>query len=172
MDYERSDYIPPAVQIGYWPRTNMVRDLVAEIRPTGTAVVDVGCNAGHLLAMIGMPCWGYDIADSPLSVGLSQGHDVRKADITADTLELAPIVTISEVLEHLADPHAMVARLNQDPVTHVVASGPYKETEHDHYEQHTWAWDLDGFKALFETAGFTVITQRTVELHQALVAAR
>lgn len=172
IDYTTSDYIPPAVQAGYWDRTHLAADLVRQIREPGQPVVDVGCNAGHLLDLVGAPCWGYDIADSPLAFGLDAGRPVRKADITVDALELGPVVTICEVLEHLPDPHRMVARLNQAPVRYVVASGPYQETPDAHYEQHVWAWDLDGFAALFTRAGFRVVKQATADIFQALIAVR
>ena len=171
VDYTNTDYIPPDVQVGYWERTNMVAKLVEVIRGE-RALVDLGCNAGHLLATVGPPCWGYDIAISPLMFGREFGNDVRAADITKDELELAPVVTICEVLEHLPDPHAMVARLNVDPVEYVVASGPYQETPEDHYEQHLWTWDLEGFAAMFQAAGFTVVGTSTVGIFQALVAQR
>lgn len=172
VDYSASDYIPPHVQAGFWERMNMVADLVRTYRFDGESVVDVGCNGGHLLELVGKPCWGYDIADSPLSVAREAGHDARRADITTDVLELAPLVTICEVLEHLENPHAVVARLNEDPVRIVFGSGPYLETAEDHYEQHVWAWDLDGFAEMFVEAGFKIVEQRTASVFQALVAVR
>lgn len=172
IDYEHSDYIPPAVQAGFWERMNMVAALVAEYdeeRP----VVDLGCNGGHLLALLHpRTCWGYDVARAPLAVGAAAGHDVRHADITTDDIELAPVVTICEVLEHLDHPHAVVRRLARDPVRVVVASGPYMETADDHYEQHHWVWDEEGFAAMFTEVGFTVVKRATTGIFQALVAVR
>jgi hypothetical protein len=172
VDYRASDYIPPHVQSGFWERMRMVAALVKTVRGPFEGLVDIGCNGGHLLQLVGKPCWGYDIAVSPLAVARQAGHDAREADIMTDDLEMAPVVTICEVLEHLDDPHAMVRRLDVDPVRCVIASGPYLETAHDHYEQHIWAWDEDGFAQMFRDAGFTIGTQATANVFQALVAYR
>lgn len=173
IDYRFTDYIPPYVQEGFWPRTEMVAALVARVRlSSDMAVVDLGCNGGHLLELLGEPCWGYDIASAPLSVAKEAGHDVRWANVTTDDIELAPIVTICEVLEHLSDPHSLVRRLNSDPVRFVVASGPFRETAEDHYEQHCWAWDEVGFAAMFSAEGFRILRQETTGIFQALLATR
>jgi hypothetical protein len=172
LDYEFSDYIPPYVQEGFWPRMEMAAVFAREARHPELPVVDLGCNGGHLLELIGPPCWGYDVAKYPLSVARAAGHDARRADITKDEIELAPVVTICEVLEHLADPHSVVRRLNCDPVEFVVASGPYQETPEAHYEQHCWAWDEEGFAAMFEAAGFRIVKQTTTGIFQALLATR
>lgn len=173
IDYTGTDYIPPEVQGDeFWPRMTMVADIVRQIRIPTVPVVDLGCNAGHLLELLGTPCWGYDIATGPLTVAAQAGHVVRQTDITKDDLLLAPIVTICEVLEHLEDPHGMVKRLACDPVQFVVASGPWEETPEDFYEQHCWAWDLEGFRLLFEDSGFVVTKQVTTGSYQALLAMR
>jgi hypothetical protein len=105
IDYLGTDYIPPYVQDGFWPRIELVVDLIATVRHRYEPVVDLGCNAGHLLERVGPPCWGYDIALSPLGFGKRAGHDVRYADVTKDQVELAGIVALSEVCEHIDDPH-------------------------------------------------------------------
>ncbi len=97
---------------------------------------------------------------------------MRYGDIMTDELELTSVVAISEVMEHLPDPHSLVKRLDVDPVKFVVASSPFLETEADHYEQHLWAWNLEGYKAMFEAAGFQVVKQTTAGVHQALLATR
>lgn len=173
VDYYRQyPYIDPAYQAGFWPRIHMTANLIAGARQPGQTVCELGCNAGHLLELVGQPCWGYDIGEGPLAVARRSGHDARRADITADDLELGDIVVLSEVLEHLDDPHGMVARLNRDPVRMVVASSPHLETDVDHYEQHKFAWDLDGYSAMLEGAGFTVKQRATVGIFQAQLATR
>lgn len=173
VDYYRHyPYIDPSVQQGFWPRIHMTADLVNVARQPGDAVCELGCNGGHLLKLVGEPCWGYDIGEGPLAVARSAGFDARQADITSDELELAEVVVLSEVLEHLDDPHAMVGRLCQDPVRTIVASSPYLETDTDAYCQHLWAWDLDGYTALLEDAGFTVKQRQTVGIFQAQLAVR
>jgi hypothetical protein len=172
LDYAVSDYIPPAVQMGFWPRINLAARHIRQARFPDGEWMEIGCNGGHLLATVGKPCWGYDIAAAPLEVARASGLDARYADITSDEMELAPVVAICEVLEHLEDPHGLLARICRDPVHTVIASGPVLETDEDHYEQHLWAWDEEGFAALFEGAGFTVTTQESEGIFQVLVAVR
>lgn len=170
--YEHYPYIAPDYQAGFWPRIHMTADMIRGARQPSEAVCELGCNAGHLLELIGPPCWGYDIGNGPLAVARAAGRDARRADITTADLALAEIVVLSEVLEHLDDPHGMLARLNRDPVRVVIASSPYLETGDRAYEQHCFAWDLDGYSALLEGAGFTVTQRATVGIFQAQMATR
>lgn len=162
----RSDFTGPATPRSDRPaHQSRINDVIHTRRPGHEL------HTTHL-ALVGEPCWGYDIGEGPLAVARSAGFDARQADITSDELELAGIVVLSEVLEHLVDPHTMVARLCQDPVRTIVASSPHLETDADHYEQHRFAWDLDGYTALLEDAGFTVKQRQTVGIFQAQLAVR
>jgi hypothetical protein len=76
----------------------------------------------------------------------------------------------TEFLEHLADPHGFVRTL-PGCYQWVVASSPAFETASSHYAFHTWAWDTDGYRALFERAGFDVLRHEIAGEFQVLLAA-
>jgi hypothetical protein len=66
------------------------------------------------------------------------------------------MVTLSEVVEHLADPHQFLSTLPGDTL---VVSSPSAETDEWHYADHAWAWDLDGYRDLVSNAGWHVVKQ-------------
>jgi 2-polyprenyl-3-methyl-5-hydroxy-6-metoxy-1,4-benzoquinol methylase len=142
------------------------------------SVVDLGCGDGGLLSLLQaqvvppVDCWGYDL--SPAAV--SAARTVRKVrawqlDIVTDELTWGQVAVATEVLEHLVDPHAYVRRI-AGHCQAVVASSPAYETDRNHYEFHTWAWDTSGYRKLFEQAGFTVWHQEIVQSFQVVGAIR
>jgi 2-polyprenyl-3-methyl-5-hydroxy-6-metoxy-1,4-benzoquinol methylase len=117
-------------------------------------------------------CRGYDLQPDSVRAAAVRGFDVRLGDV----LELTPqeatadAVVCTEMIEHLLDPHAFVRQLRAWPIGYVVASSPATETDQAHYEYHCWAWDLAGYRALFEGAGFDVVRHETVGAFQVLGA--
>lgn len=134
------------------------------------SVSDLGCGDGGLLSIIRSPVekWGYDVRKASVA-NARLGIKVIEADLLTDTFEVGDLVIITEMLEHLADPHGFLASLPRPKV--ILASSPGRETKdgrHDH--THVWAWDEDGYRTMFEKAGFEVIHQEMVGNFQVLVA--
>ena len=129
-------------------------------------VVDLGAGDGALLSLLPEPLrsssYGYDAikADAAYAVRIRNVEvhlrNVAKAfDREHFTLPLGPVVVLTEVLEHMADPHGFLAKLHARPeVRYVVASSPYTETPDKHEWNHAWAWDVDGYRTMFAEAGF------------------
>jgi hypothetical protein len=155
-------WVPPEHQLGHAERISMTADLVREmIAAHGcTTLSDLGCGDGSLLAALrdveGVRMWGYDAGRENLTVGIAAGLDVREADLLTSDLEYGQMVTASEVLEHLVDPHGFLAKL---PGEVLVVSSPSAETDEWHYVHHSWAWDLKGYRALVTGAGWKVVKQ-------------
>lgn len=144
-------------------------------------VSDLGCGDGGLLQRLGaykqIDGWGYDFQPSnamgwgergvigiPLDV--FGGEHVIHPDVT-----LGKIVITTEVLEHLTRPHEVLAEIRRHTdVEYIVASSPHTETDISHDECHAWAWDLEGYRAMFEEAGFNVIRHETVGMFQVILA--
>jgi trans-aconitate methyltransferase len=154
-------WIEPGNQIGHAERIAMVTAetlalLVAH--PEIRSVSDLGCGDGSFLAGLpaGLPAWGYDAGLGNVEAAQAAGLDVRRADILTDPLHYGDLIVCTEVLEHLADPHAFVRRL---PAGWLIATSPANETDTWHYEHHAWAWDRAGYRQLFEDAGWTVVVQ-------------
>jgi 2-polyprenyl-3-methyl-5-hydroxy-6-metoxy-1,4-benzoquinol methylase len=133
-----------------------------------TSVVDLGCGDGGLLYLISellravteeddVELWGYDLMPANVEHGRwGRGMDVRYCDFEHDPIEWADVCVITECLEHLRDPHAMVRRIFENAKA-VVASSPSRENAESHDECHIWAWDMEGYREMFEKAGFTVL---------------
>lgn len=135
----------------------------------GATVSDLGCGDGGLLSVIkSSPAvadsWGYDF--SPAN---ATGWDERGVTATAcdvfnggwDQVCFGDITVLTEVLEHIADPHGAVRRVGMHS-QYVIASSPAQENDVYHDECHAWAWDVDGYRALFEGAHFEILLHELI----------
>ncbi|MFN8542692.1 MAG: class I SAM-dependent methyltransferase [Candidatus Binatia bacterium] len=100
-------------------RADMCRHIAAVTgRPlAGRSVLDVGCGWGRALLVFrrhGMACFGFDPAPEAVEYAGRHGLTVRCAGVDRmDVFEgrRFDVVTVLNVLEHLADPVAVVAEL-------------------------------------------------------------
>jgi hypothetical protein len=135
---------------------------------------DLGCGDGGLVQQAGrdgLVIWGYDM--QPDNVRYAQ--NVREVDVRLtnfekdDTIEYGDGSIITEVLEHVSDPHGLVKNL---PSKVIIASSPFGETGDAHYEFHNWAWDQEGYAALIEQGGYEIIRHELVWLNQIILGVR
>ncbi|MHB1950170.1 MAG: class I SAM-dependent methyltransferase [Acidiferrobacteraceae bacterium] len=169
--YATRERAPHLEQPGHRERLLLAATMVNEaIGERGLATVsDMGCGDGGLLTLIrGAECWGYDLQPSNVAGGRERGVDVRLGDATG-AVRWGDLAVCTEMLEHLVDPHAFLATV---PSRVVIASSPNGETVQSHYEFHAWGWDMDGYRALFEAAGWRVERHETVGGFQVLRGAR
>lgn len=136
-----------------------------------STVVDIGSGDGGLLSLLGprLKGWGYDLAPAAVQAAKGRGMDVRLGDVLSDPVEWGQIAVATEMLEHLIDPHALVATIRGN-CRAVVASSPYTERPGAHYEFHTWAWDFDGYAAMFRAGGWRIVRHEAVGPFQVLLA--
>lgn len=124
------------------------------------SAVDLGCGDGGLLSLIkdiGVPTWGYDLMPSNVEYAVkTRGVDARYTDFNSDDIEYGDVAIMTEVLEHMTDPHKVVREL---PSKFLVASSPYNETDKNHYEFHLWAWDKEGYDNLITQGGYTIVNK-------------
>jgi hypothetical protein len=139
------------------------------------SLVDLGAGDGGLLSLLkrslkgisafdaveGM--WGYDL----MSVNCDYARavrmvDVRYLDFVDEPIDWGDLTTITECLEHLQYPHAMVRRIGMYSKA-IVASSPSNETSESHDECHAWVWDMDGYRDLIEQGGFQVVEHELIE---------
>lgn len=143
-------------------------------------ICDIGSCDGGLLELISddFPAFGYDVIANSIVYGQHiRGVDLRYGDVTGDyTLELAPVVVCTEMLEHLEFPHAFVTDLYlQAPkrgVKYVIFSSPHSETAQYHEWNHAWAWDREGYAKMITNAGWEIVSHVDVEWSQMIVAKR
>jgi len=136
---------------------------------------DLGAGDGGFLTLVApyvSRAWGYDLCPANVAGAAERGVNVELRDFTAEKPELGTVVTTLEVLEHVARPHALVKALWQAGVRVLIASSPVDETEASHDAVHAWAWDMDGYRALVESGGWTVVRHETAGRYQVVLARR
>jgi hypothetical protein len=142
----------------------------------GGYVVDLGAGDGALLSLLPdslRDCsFGYDI----IRADVMHANTVRGVKVWLRNVGKAvhrgapiggPVVVLTEVLEHMADPHGFLADLRkQAGLRYVVASSPANETPEQHEWNHAYCWDTHGYAAMFEAAGFMAKQLQPVEWSQ------
>lgn len=128
-------------------------------RPT---LSDLGCGDGGLLSLIkggGTGAWGYDFAPANAAGWTERGVTAEALDVFGadrDKVQFGVITVVTEVLEHLADPHGSVRWIGENS-PFIVASSPHDEGPWWHDECHAWAFDRDGYRALIEQGGYRIL---------------
>lgn len=142
-------------------------------------VADLGAGDGGLLSLIkgAQTKFGFDLQQTNVDAASARNVRIELRDVINDWPKAGDpkpdIVLLTEILEHLVDPHELVQRLWDIPsIEAIVASSPYTENDEGHYDFHTWAWDLDGYRALFENVGWRITRQDTAWISQVIVAQR
>lgn len=166
---------PHLEEDGHRPRLLLAADFVRDAISRGCdSVSDLGAGDGGLLYLIRdepVPAWGYDLIPANVEAALHERHvPVSLRNFETDEVEFGECVVLTEVLEHLLDPSAVLAALPEH-VRFVVASSPDGETWERRYENHTWGFDLDGYRTLFERSGWKVVRHETIGF-QVLLASR
>lgn len=141
-------------------------------------IADLGCGDGGLLQLLkdvpGITTCGYDFQPSNAAGWRERGISAYAVDVFGadrDQVVLGDIAVTTEVLEHLADPHAAVRWIGTRS-RYLVASSPWTETPESHDECHCWCWDQAGYRALIEQGGFTVVRHETVGQFQVILGER
>lgn len=174
-DRERAPHLEQAM---HRERLELALDFVrsAAHQHGAPTLSDLGAGDGGFLTTV-LPyvgrAWGYDFCPANLAGAAERGVDVRAADFTSEEVELGTIVTATEVLEHLADPHGLLRRLwSRAAVKELVVSSPWVETDVSHDACHAWAWDVDGYAELVQRAGWKVARHETTSYFQVILARR
>lgn len=165
--HEHRDRAAHLEQPDHRERLEMAASLIRDLQPA--SVVDLGCGDGGLLSLIrDIPSWGYDFQPANAQGWLQRDVKAEALDVF-NSLEVphwGQAAVLTEVLEHLADPHQVVEWVARN-AEWIVASSPKDETDHQHGDCHAWAWDVDGYRALFEPH-FDVIRHHAVGWSQLL----
>lgn len=140
------------------------------------SIVDLGAGDGGLLSLLTEPyrsnSYGYEIiTDSVHYANEVRKVDVRHANVLTDDLDFTDVAVMTEMLEHLEDPHAFLRKL-YDPATvqYIVVSSPHSETAEHHEWNHAWAWDREGYADMVRGAGWTILEQFDAEWSQVILA--
>lgn len=137
---------------------------------------DLGCGDGGLLSLLkdipGAEMWGYDFAPANAAGWrergvVAQALDVFGADI--QRVRIGAVAVMTEVLEHLEDPHDVLHWV-RGTARYLVCSSPWNENQNSHCAEHAWAWDLEGYASMIEHAGWTIDRHEQVGLFQVVLA--
>jgi len=133
-------------------------------------VVDLGCGDGGLLSLLPehITAVGYDFQPTNTAGWAERvvvAHASNFVERWDDEIPQADVYVMTEVLEHLTDPHEMVRRVRRRNAQ-LVASSPWTETYESHDECHAWAWDTEGYAAMIRTAGFKIVEHTTTGMFQ------
>jgi trans-aconitate methyltransferase len=165
------------------PRLLKARDFILDLAaaaPDASTLSDLGCGDGGLLSLIWpdiVPfAWGFDFCPAN-EIGWRERNIVaRQADVFGrdwSTVTMGQIVVMTEVLEHLTDPHGVLRRLHEhSKPRYVVASSPLGETPELHCAEHAWGWGQDDYAKMFNDAGWRVIRHEIVTGFQVVLAER
>lgn len=139
-------------------------------------VSDLGCGDGGLLALLGpdFRTWGYDFQPSNTEGWAVRGVRAEQLDVFGadrERVEFGYTTVVTEVLEHLADPHEAVRWIGEHS-QFIVASSPWNEHPGSHDACHAWAFDHDGYRALIEQGGFKILRHKTVNQFQLILGER
>lgn len=154
----------------------MVRQAAAEVG--GAYVSDLGCGDGGLLSLVQdcddvLGAWGYDFCPANAAGWAERGVTASALDVFgADwgQVEVGTIAVMTEVLEHLADPHAALYRVWSQDAVRLVCSSPWNERPGQHSPEHAWAWDRQGYADLVTEAGWEVVRHEQAGLFQVILA--
>lgn len=178
-DRERAPHVEQSAHRGRLLLAAEMATQAIQADPTLKSLADLGCGDGGLLALLqplsfdrDVPMWGYDLQETNVRPAVAEREvDVRYGDVVAGDIEWGDIAVTTEMLEHLLDPHEFVRRIAQHSRV-IVASSPFTETDQSHYEFHVWAWDISGYIALIEQAGYEVARHQTVDMFQVVMGVR
>jgi len=146
-------------QKSHRPRMLTALDYVLDAINLGAStVVDLGCGDGGMLALLkekNIKSWGYDITPANVECAkTTRNVDARLINFKKDQIEYGDVALLTEVLEHLEDPHGTIKNL---PSKYLIASSPYNEDDKNHPPYHIWAWDEEGYRNLVQNNGYKIL---------------
>jgi 2-polyprenyl-3-methyl-5-hydroxy-6-metoxy-1,4-benzoquinol methylase len=130
-------------------RLSRTAHIIRSLQPR--SVVDLGCGDGGLLSLMGgIDAWGYDFQPSNVEGWTERGVKAEQLDFVAHPEQIVwgEVTAVTEVLEHVADPHGLVELIAHHS-RYVVASSPHNDTPEYHAEEHAWGWDMPGYHEMF-----------------------
>jgi SAM-dependent methyltransferase len=157
----------------------LIVDFATDHRSPATYVIDLGCGDGGLLQLLKpyeqndprIYASGYDFQPTNAVGWTERGVDAQRRNFVQDwpLVEQADLYVLTEVLEHLEDPHRVARRVSERGAA-LVCSSPWMEHEGSIDGSHAWAWDMPGYVAMLEGAGFKVIRSERVTWSQVHLA--
>jgi 2-polyprenyl-3-methyl-5-hydroxy-6-metoxy-1,4-benzoquinol methylase len=146
-------------QKSHRPRMQAALDFVLDALSFGAlTAVDLGCGDGGMLSLLkekNIKSWGYDFTPANIEYATKiRQVDARLTNFNQDQIEYGDIAILTEVLEHLENPHSIIKNL---PSKYLIASSPYNENDKNYTPYHIWAWDEEGYQNLIQSNGYKIL---------------
>lgn len=149
--------------------------IIRQLEPM--SVSDLGCGDGGLLKLLnnyGITAWGYDFCPGNVYGAIQDRQvDVEMIDVfnTRTVPRWGELTVMTEVLEHLADPHDVLEWVSEN-TRYILVSSPADENpdiDQSTDPCHIWAWDWQGYEDLVNEH-FHVLRHERVEWSQLILA--
>lgn len=161
--FDKHPWIDPVHQMGYVERTDMAEQEIRKLllaQPDIKCIVDLGCGDGDLMYRLrdftGVDFAGFTGGVENVRKATEKGLNVSCHDFVTSPVKYGDLTVLTEVLEHLADPHAFLPTVTS---RWLVVTSPSAESNTWHYKDHAWAWDLQGYADLVANSGWKVLSQ-------------
>lgn len=149
-----------------------VRVAARAIGEQDVTVSDLGCGDGGLLYLINdLHSWGYDFCPANIAGWDERGVSGQFLDVfgvDGDRVRFGDVTVVTEVLEHLTDPHGAVKWIRANS-RFIVASSPWDEAAWVHDPCHAWAFDFIGYRNLINGGGFRILRHERVGRFQVVL---
>jgi len=149
----------------------------------GSSVLDIGCGEGTTLKFLekelAVKGSGLDISSEAVAMAVKKGISASRADVSSEDFRVREVydyIIISEVLEHLPDPEALMEKVKGKFRKGLILSIP--NTGHYihrlrllfghfpvqwayHPGEHLRFWTLADFKGWLKERGFEIVAMKT-----------
>lgn len=123
--------------------TTAVLDALAA-RAAAQSVADLSCGDGAIVGQSRHPWQARHLGDY-VTTGPIEG--------ALNSLPPVDVFVLSETLEHVEDPDALLARI-RERARHLLLTTPHGETD-DANPEHYWGWEADDVRPMLQQAGWT-----------------
>lgn len=176
-DRERARHLE---QPGHRERLLRAADFIraaAKLIDLNVSVSDLGCGDGGLLSLIRRyipDAWGYDFGPANVAGWAEREVKAELLDVfgkDSEQVRFGSITAVTEVLEHLTDPHGAIRWIGTNS-RFVVASSPWDEGPWDYDECHAWAFDVQGYRDLINGGGYRILRHEMIGRFQVVLGMR
>jgi SAM-dependent methyltransferase len=100
---------------GYYPTERRVLEILRKL-PRGSRILDFGCSSGRLLAELTgeYDCFGVEVNEAAAAEAAKKGLKILAADdLESAKLPKFDVITLVDLIEHIADPFDLLRRLSR-----------------------------------------------------------
>ena len=130
----------------------------------GSTIADLSCGDASIARRLQAEHGGRRLILGDFAPGYELCGPIEK---TVELLRYrqADLFILSETIEHLDDPDAVLARI-REKCDRLILSTPDGETD-DKNPEHVWGWDAEEVESMLKIAGFTPAMHTTLDLRPA-----